>query len=137
MVSSERTEVYVGSNTRYGSTYGGTVAQQTVVQLIDDLNGEQADETVTFALDGVEYSIDLSKENADKLRNSMADFVAHARRAGGRKQRKGSGKSTVKAGDKAQAQAIRDWARSQGHQISDRGRIPQGLVVQFQEAHAS
>ncbi|ACU39464.1 MULTISPECIES: Lsr2 family protein [Actinosynnema] len=113
------------------------MAQQTVVQLIDDLDGSEAAETVTFALDGVEYTIDLSKDNADKLRDSLADFVAKARRAGGRKQRKGGGKSTVKAGDKAQAQAIRDWARAQGHQISDRGRIPQGLVVQFQEAHAS
>ena len=113
------------------------MAQQTVVQLIDDLDGSEAAETVTFALDGVEYSIDLSKDNADKLRESLADFVAKARRAGGRKQRKGTGKSTVKATDKAEAQRIRDWARAQGHQISDRGRIPQNLVVQFQEAHAS
>ena len=113
------------------------MAQQTVVQLIDDLDGGEADETVTFALDGVEYAIDLSKGNAERLRESLADFVGKARRAGGRKQRKGTGKSTVKASDKAEAQRIRDWARAQGHQISDRGRIPQNLVVQFQEAHAS
>ena len=113
------------------------MAQQTVVQLIDDLDGGEADETVTFALDGVEYAIDLSKGNAERLRESLADFVAKARRAGGRKPRQGTGKSTVKATDKAEAQRIRDWARAQGHQISDRGRIPQNLVVQFQEAHAS
>jgi hypothetical protein len=119
------------------NTYGGTVAQQTVVQLIDDLSGGEADETVSFALDGVEYTIDLSQDNANKLRNALADYVAAARKAGGRKQRRAGTKATVKAGNKAQAQAIRDWARSQGRQISDRGRIPQELVVQFQEAHAS
>ncbi|KAA2258849.1 Lsr2 family protein [Solihabitans fulvus] len=113
------------------------MAQQTVVQLIDDLDGGEAEETVSFALDGIEYVIDLSRANADKLRGTLADFMTHARKSGGRKLRRASGKPTVKAGDKAQAQAIRDWARSQGRQISDRGRIPQELVVQFQEAHAS
>lgn len=113
------------------------MAQQTIVQLIDDVDGGEAEETVVFALDGVEYSIDLSGKNAKKLRAALEPFRVKARRAGGRKQRKATGKATIKANDKAEAQRIRDWARAEGHQVSDRGRIPQALVVQFQEAHAS
>jgi nucleoid-associated protein Lsr2 len=112
------------------------VAQRTIVELIDDLDGSQAEESVSFSLDGVEFTIDLSSENADKLRDSLAEFVEHARKAGGRKQRPIT-KTTVKAGgDKAQNQAIREWARSQGEKISDCGRIPQELVSKFQEAHS-
>lgn len=113
------------------------MAQQTIVQLIDDVDGGQAEETIDFSLDGVEYRIDLSGKNAKKLRAAIEPFREKARRAGGRKQRKGSGTATVKAHDKAEAQRIRDWARAEGHQISDRGRIPQSLVIQFQEAHPS
>jgi Lsr2 len=113
------------------------VAQRTIVELIDDLDGGQADESVSFSLDGVEFTIDLSKDNADKLRGLLAEFVEHARKTGGRKQRVTGAKTTVKAGgDKAQNQAIREWARSTGEKISDRGRIPQELVTRFQEAHS-
>lgn len=117
---------------------GDSMAQKTIVELIDDLDGGKADESVTFGLDGVEYVIDLSGANASNLRESLAAFVEKAQRVGGRKQRRGSGARTaVKAGgDRAQNQAIREWARSQGEKISDRGRIPQELVVKFQEAHA-
>ncbi|MCP2166423.1 histone-like nucleoid-structuring protein Lsr2 [Goodfellowiella coeruleoviolacea] len=118
------------------------MAQQTVVELIDDLDGGQAEETVGFAIDGVEYSIDLSRENAEKLRGILSEYVDHARRVGGRKQQRKAAKTPVKAsgngsGDKAYNQAVRDWARSQGHAISDRGRIPQNLMMQFKEANAS
>lgn len=113
------------------------MAQRTIVELIDDLDGGQADESVSFSLDGAEFTIDLSKDNADKLRGLLAEFVEHARKAGGRKQRVAGAKTTVKAGgDKAQNQAIREWARSTGEKISDRGRIPQELVTRFQEAHS-
>ncbi|MBV9846649.1 MAG: Lsr2 family protein [Kutzneria sp.] len=113
------------------------MAQKTIVELIDDLDGSKADESVSFALDGVEYSIDLSGENAGKLRGALADYVEKAQRVGGRKQRgAGGGRTVVRAGgDRAQNQAIREWARSQGEQISDRGRIPQELVTKFQAAH--
>jgi hypothetical protein len=113
------------------------VAQKTIVQLIDDLDGGEADEIVEFGLDGVTYTIDLSSANAKRLRDGLADFLPVARRSGGRKQRKATGTAPVKATDKAEAQRIRDWARGEGHKVSDRGRIPQNLVIQFQEAHAS
>ncbi|AHH99576.1 Lsr2 family protein [Kutzneria viridogrisea] len=114
------------------------MAQKTIVQLIDDVDGSEANESVSFALDGVEYTIDLSDDNAAKLRGNLAPFVEKAQRLGGRKQRAGATRTAVRAGgDRAQNQAIREWARSQGETISDRGRIPQELVTRFQAAHGS
>ncbi|ONI90063.1 nucleoid-associated protein Lsr2 [Saccharothrix sp. ALI-22-I] len=113
------------------------MVQKTIVELIDDLDGGAADESITFGLDGVEYTIDLSEGNARKLREVLEPFVGHARRAGGRKQRP-TARTAVKAGgDREQNQAIREWARQEGHDVSERGRIPQGLIVRFQEAHTS
>lgn len=117
------------------------MAQKAVVELVDDLDGGPADETVAFALDGVDMLIDLSSENAARLRDALAEFVGHARRTGGRKPRKrtagakGNGTPAPTNG-KPDTQAIRDWARQQGETVADRGRIPQALVVRFQEAHA-
>jgi len=108
------------------------VAKQTLVQLIDDLDGGQAEETVSFSLDGADYTIDLSKSNADKLRKGLADFVTHANKVGGRRKRAVAGAA---GRDKAQNQAIREWARESGEPISERGRIPEALVLKFQAAH--
>lgn len=113
------------------------MAQRTVVELIDDIDGGTADESVTFGLDGVEYTIDLSDSNADRLRKALEEYIDHARRVGGRKQRGSSKVVAAGGGDKAQNQAIREWARNHGHQVSDRGRIPQELVVKFQAAKGS
>lgn len=110
------------------------MAQKTVVELVDDLDGGKADETVAFALDGVDFLIDLSAENAARLRESLAEFVGHARKTGG-KRGKGAGRKAQSA-DKPDNQAIREWARSQGETIAERGRIPQALVMRFQEAHS-
>lgn len=115
------------------------MAQRTILELVDDLDGGKADETVAFALDGVEYSIDLSDDNAARLRDALAEFVGHARRIGGRKQRGGAAPATQKAATngKPDTQAVREWARSQGETVAERGRVPQALVVRFQEAHAN
>jgi pyocin large subunit-like protein len=113
------------------------VAQRTILELVDDLDGGKADETVIFALDGVEFEIDLSAENAARLRDAFAEFVGHARRTGGRKQRGASPvKVAVSTGNgKPDTQAVREWARSQGENVAERGRVPQALVIRFQEAH--
>jgi hypothetical protein len=114
------------------------VAQRTILELVDDLDGGKADETVTFALDGVEFEIDLSGENAARLRDTFAEFVGHARRVGGRKQRGAAApKSNGNGNGKPDTQAVREWARSQGEQVAERGRVPQALVIRFQEAHAN
>jgi hypothetical protein len=103
------------------------VAQIREIRLIDDLDGEAADQTVEFGIDGKNYEIDLSDANAGKLRDALAEFVASARRSGGRRR---GGRSTDTAPtrrpsiDREQNQAIREWARKRGMKVSDRGRIP-------------
>lgn len=108
------------------------MAQKVLVSLIDDLDGSEAEETVEFGLDGVSYEIDLSADNAEELRDALAQYVEHARRAGGRKRP--AGRNNAKAAarpasvDREQNQAIRAWARKNGFDVSDRGRIPSEVV---------
>ncbi|GGM83637.1 Lsr2 family protein [Longimycelium tulufanense] len=102
------------------------MAQKVTVQLIDDLDGGTAAETVTFALDGVTYEIDLSETNAGILREALAEFVAAARRAGGTANgtgRRRPSSTITPPARREELQAIREWARAHGHTVSDRGRI--------------
>jgi Lsr2. len=105
------------------------VAEIREVRLIDDIDGEPADETVTFGIDGRTYEIDLSAANAQKLRNGLAEFIASARRLGGRRGSAPNARKPVV--DREQNQAIREWARKRGEKISDRGRIPARLVEAY------
>ncbi|MBO3143004.1 histone-like nucleoid-structuring protein Lsr2 [Dermatophilus congolensis] len=111
------------------------MAKKVEVTLIDDMDGGKADEVVKFELDGVQYEIDLSAENAGILRSELADWVAKAHRVSGRR----TTKSKAKAGDTARSpellQNIRQWARAQGHEVKDRGRIPASLEQAYREAH--
>ena len=118
------------------------MAQIREVRLVDDLDGEAADETVEFGIDGRTYEIDLSKENAVRLRDALADFVGAARRSGGRRRSGGAGTGSASAGagtapkgrasiDREQNQAIRDWARKRGMKVSDRGRIPADVLEAY------
>jgi hypothetical protein len=119
------------------------VAQKVNVQLVDDIDGSEAESTVEFGLDGVNYAIDLSVENSDELREALAPFVDNARRAGGRKRpvRTAAGKTTtarqapVATAEREQKQAIREWARTQGWQVADRGRIPADILDKYNKAH--
>ncbi|GLY25492.1 nucleoid-associated protein Lsr2 [Micromonospora echinospora] len=110
------------------------MAKQIIHKLVDDLDGGDADETVKFALDGVQYEIDLSNKNADKLRELFAPYVAAGSKVGrggvvvGGRAARGRGGATA---DRAQNKAIRDWAKREGREISDRGRIPQEIVDEF------
>lgn len=110
------------------------MAQKTIVQLIDDLDGsaDGSIETITFGLDGVTYEIDLNGENADSLRDQLAEFVEAAKRTGGRVKRATStSKPSGSARNREQTQAIREWARQNNWEIADRGRIPAEII----EAH--
>src|ERR1700709_629771 len=98
------------------------MAKKTIVQLIDDLdNSEGADggQTIRFALQKDQYEIDLSGQNAQKLHEALAPFIAAGRRVDGRG---GGTTTTVSGGDSGQAQAIRQWAREHGMKVSERGR---------------
>ena len=112
------------------------MAKKVQVTLVDDIDGSEAVETVGFALDGSSYEIDLSKANAAKLRDALSSYVANARRAGqvrvagaGR-----SGRATARA-DREQIQAVREWARRNGHKVSDRGRVPASVLDAYNAAH--
>jgi hypothetical protein len=96
------------------------MAQRVQVVLVDDVDGGSADETVTFALDGAAYEIDLNSANAASLREALAPWVGHARRVSGRTR---SARRGARSGGGNSAE-IREWARSAGYSVSDRGRIP-------------
>lgn len=116
------------------------MAQKTIVTLVDDLTGEEAEDisTVEFALDGVSYEIDLDEKNGARLRDALADYVAAARRTGGRRssgrrRSAGAGSGTPRATspggyDRETSKQIRAWAKGQGYEVSDRGRVPNNVV---------
>ena len=122
------------------------MAQRTVVTLIDDLDESEADQTVEFGIDGTTYEIELSDTNAKNLRDALADYVANARRTAGRRSsgrraaraaapttpRAASGSSSA---DREQNRAIREWARGQGYEVSERGRIPSSVTEAYHQQH--
>jgi hypothetical protein len=122
------------------SSEGWPMAQKVEVTLVDDLDGGSADETMTFALDGVTYEIDLSKSNAKKLRDSLNPYVSAARRlsrAGARSGRTRSRSGRARAGSNGEVETsdIRAWARSRGIKVNERGRISADIVSQYESAH--
>ena len=112
------------------------MAQRVNVVLVDDLDGSDAAETVSFGLDGVNYDIDLSTKNAGKLRDALAVYVGHARRADGRSgggRRRGRGRS--RSGNGPAASEIRAWARENGWDVPDRGRVASEVRKAYDAAH--
>lgn len=105
------------------------MAQKIQVVLIDDIDGGPADETITFAVDGTSYVIDLSAANAVRLRNVVAPFVGHARKAAGR-----AGARRPRSAGGGKSAEIRAWAREQGLPVNERGRIPADLAAKFEAA---
>ena len=112
------------------------MARQVITTLIDDLDGKAADRTVEFSLDGLSYTIDLSEANAGKLRKALDPFINAGTRIGRGAGRAGSGASTGRtAGSRDENRLIREWAAEHGHQISERGRIPQSVSSAYRAAH--
>ncbi|WP_298461805.1 Lsr2 family protein [uncultured Cellulomonas sp.] len=117
------------------------MAQKVQVLLVDDIDGGTAEETVTFSLDGVSYEIDLTSEHAAELRESFSRWVGHARKVGsgsrgsGRQSRGGSGAGRRSGGSSNDATAIREWARENGHEVSERGRISAEVRAAYEAAH--
>jgi hypothetical protein len=108
------------------------MATRIETTLIDDLDGGEAAETLTFALDGADYEIDLSQANADALRGSLEAFVSKARRVGGRKQA-----GTPARRGASNTKQIRDWAESQGMTVNSRGRLNSTVVEAYEKAHSN
>jgi hypothetical protein len=110
------------------------MAQKVQYILVDDVDGGEAEESVTFGLDGVTYEIDLSSGNADQLRELLAPWVASARRVGGRAVgRKAAGRG--RPASKLDLSAVRAWARESGFQVSDRGRVSSEVMNAYEAAH--
>jgi Lsr2 len=109
------------------------MAQKVQTIFIDDLDGTQADGTVRFGLDGTDYEIDLNSEHAQQLRDALARYISAARRISG------SARRPPRTGRRAQSSKpntteIREWAKTQGIDVKDRGRVPAELIVKFQAA---
>jgi hypothetical protein len=111
------------------------MARKVEVQLVDDIDDSQADETVKFGVDGTNYEIDLNAKHAEELRASLAKFVSTARRVRrdgvATPARRGRAVAPART-DRAQNQAIRDWAKRKKIKLADRGRIPANIVEQYQ-----
>lgn len=110
------------------------MAQRVEVILVDDKDGGSATETVTFALDGVSYEIDLSEKNAKSLRDDFAKWTGYARRAGSAAGRRSPGRRGG-ASRRTDLAAVREWARANGHTVSDRGRISADIQAAYDKAH--
>ena len=111
------------------------MVQKQQIVLIDDIDGGDADETVTFALDGVSYEIDLTSKHAAELRDAFATWIGHGRKTTTRLG--GATRSSARrtGTDRAQLAKIREWARDNGHKVSDRGRIPSSVLEAYEAAH--
>ncbi|MGW6332948.1 histone-like nucleoid-structuring protein Lsr2 [Nocardia rhamnosiphila] len=106
------------------------MARKVVVTVVDDLDGASAAaETVSFGLDGVGYEIDLSEANARELRVGLDKWIPSARKVGGRNRAK-----APSAGRQKDAKAVREWARRNGHDVPERGRIPSVVLQEYQRA---
>ena len=113
------------------------VAQKIQTLFIDDLDGTEAEGTVRFGLDGSEYEIDLNAEHAQALRDALARYVQAARRAGrGARRPARSGRKASADGSHSSTE-VREWAKAQGIEVKDRGRVPAELVVKFKAAIGS
>jgi hypothetical protein len=109
------------------------VAQKIQTLFIDDLDGGAAEGTVRFGLDGAEYEIDLNAGHAQELRDALARYVAAARRAGSATRR--PARSTRQGATSGLNNTeVREWAKAQGIDVKDRGRVPAELVVKFKAA---
>lgn len=112
------------------------MAQKIQTLFIDDIDGGAAEGTVRFALDGTDYEIDLNAKHTEELRSALGKYVTHARKVGGSARRAGrtAGRASRGAGSSLNTTEIRNWAREQGYDIKDRGRVPADLVAKYQAA---
>ncbi|MDF1606175.1 Lsr2 family protein [Nocardioides sp. YIM 152315] len=108
------------------------MAQKIHIVLEDDLDGSEATETVSFGLDGTSYEIDLNDKNAAKLRDALAPYVGHGRKVGAAPRR---GRKSAAANGGPSAKEIRDWARGNGFDVPDRGRVSTEVRSAYDAAH--
>lgn len=108
------------------------MARRTTVELLDDLDGSPAEETITFTVDGKSYEIDLNTENAAAFRGELERYMTAGRRVGTMRRSPSRGAAQRSSQETA---AIREWARANGHEVSDRGRISREVADAYAAAH--
>lgn len=119
------------------------MAQRVQVLLVCDLHEDDVEgtETVAFGLDGSAYEFDVCDEHAAELRDAFAPYVGAARKAGragttpARRSSRNGSRPAPTGSDRERVQAIREWARSHGHTVSDRGRLSAEVQAAYEAAH--
>jgi Lsr2 len=114
------------------------MARETITRLVDDLDGGTAERTVAFGWDGQTYEIDLSKKNISNLEKALKPYLDAGRRVRGgatRHPRRAGRSGSVSSGDRGKLQDVREWARANGHDVSERGRIPSAVREAYEAAH--
>ena len=114
---------------------GAPVAQKIQTLFIDDLDGSEAEGTVRFGLDGTGYEIDLNAQHAQALRDALSPYVKAARRGGGGAQQSARNGRRKASASGLNTTEVREWAKAQGIEVKERGRIPAELVVKFKAAN--
>ena len=109
------------------------MAQKIQTLFLDDLDGSEAEGTVHFGLDGTHYEIDLSTAHAKELRAALARYTEAAREVADTARRPARNGRTATTNRQSTTE-VRDWARAQGIEVRDRGRVPADVVVKFQAA---
>lgn len=113
------------------------MAQKVVTHFEDDLDRKAIKEgqggTFSFALDGIEYDIDLSNKNQGALDKALGPYVRVARRIGGRRRRSTVNRTPARI-DPSRTRAIRDWANENGYELSSRGRVPADVMAAYNAA---
>jgi len=104
------------------------MAQQIQTLFIDDIDGSAADGTVRFGLDGTDFEIDLSTTHNAELHQVLATYVTHARKVGGPARRSSRGRRST---DGIDSHKVREWARAQGIDIKERGRVPGEIIDKY------
>lgn len=110
------------------------MAKQTTVTITDDLDGSANAREVSFGLDGRTWVIDLSAKNRAALEKALKPYIAKAT-----EQRRGAARAKTsrpasRSKTRTDLTAIRQWARDNGHEVSDRGRIRADIVDAYQAA---
>jgi hypothetical protein len=103
------------------------VVRRVDVTVLDDIDGSVAHETIVFGYDGTWFEIDLSEDNAARVHGLLTEWSGRGRPAA----KQSSGRRRT-AADRANSAAIRTWARGQGFEVSDRGRLADHVVAAYQ-----
>lgn len=123
------------------SAYCAPMARRIVHQLVDDIDGTLLEagegETVLFSLDGVAYEIDLTEENANALRSALERYTNAARAVSSSRATSSAASAGRKRRRSGQQDfsAVREWAKQNGYQVSERGRVPASVLEAYEAAH--